>query len=149
MKNFRMGLLAITLTAASCTAPSTTSNQPASLPPVRAILNRGVFVVPGCPEFDRKLPKHLPVMTIPTAQEAILAGYRASPACKDSSAERLRIEKDRLGELPVSEKTENWKAQLYLAKELDDVDRSQSDTEQKQRDLEDQIEEVDATKVDK
>lgn len=141
------------LTGTACTSTSlpvsvNKAELQNQLPPVKAVLHRGLYVVPGCGEYGRKYPPQFPILSIPTAQEAVLAGYRPSPVCT-GTAERLRIERERFGEISVSEKTENWKAQLYLAKQIEDIDSSQSKTEERQRELEEEIEQVDDKKIDK
>lgn len=134
----------------SCATPtkSKTESQPSDLAPVKAILHLGRYVVPGCKDYERTFPPRYPVLQIPTAQEAALAGYRPSPICTGTQ-ERLNLERQRFGAIPPSEKTENWKVQLFLARKLADVDDSQSQSEDKQLELEEKIEQIDEEKVDR
>jgi hypothetical protein len=100
--------------------------------------------VPGCSKYGMWGPNiagHLP-----TAQEAELAGYRHDKDCAPQLfADRIQLEKAALGEIKPSAATEALRIQLVQSRDVRGTESQQSDLEQKQQELQDQLDE----KVDK
>jgi hypothetical protein len=142
--NKTAAFLFVTLTAAfglACSSGNATIASRPSFPPVHAMLHNGRFTIPGCPQYDRQFSKRMVVLTVPTVQEAQLAGYRPVGDCPGLQ-DRIAQEREAFGEMQPTPQTENWKAQLALQRNLRDVEYQQTEIEEKQQELEQKLEDA-------
>lgn len=150
MQNLRniaiIGVFAVFVACSSGEAVSTAPEPREDLAdeerlPVRAFLHRGIFTIPGCRDYDRKFPAQVPVITIPTVQQAHLAGFRPISDCP---AAALRLEKEVrvLGRLQPTAETDNWKTQLILYRKARSAESDAYQARQQQEELRQRVDEL-------